>query len=63
MKQPELKKVTVNKLRQDLLARRFAIPKLQRNFVWDSGRAAKLLDSMYCWRRPKVDPLSAVMPV
>lgn len=47
MKQPELKKVTVSKLRQDLLARRFAIPKLQRNFVWDSGRAAKLLDSMY----------------
>jgi hypothetical protein len=29
------------------LQRRFAVPKLQRNFVWDAGRAAKLLDSMY----------------
>ena len=24
-----------------------AIPKLQRNFVWDARRAAKLLDSIY----------------
>ncbi len=34
-------------LHNDLLARRFAVPKLQRNFVWDAGRAAKLLDSIY----------------
>lgn len=47
MKQPELTKATVRTLRGDLLARRFAIPKLQRNFVWDSGRASRLLDSMY----------------
>jgi len=25
----------------------FAVPKLQRNFVWDAGRAAKLLDRIY----------------
>ena len=30
-----------------LLARRFPVPKLQRNFVWDVGRAAKLLDRIY----------------
>lgn len=42
-----MKKVSVRKLRTHLLARCFAIPKLQRNFVWDPGRAAKLLDSMY----------------
>ena len=35
-------------LHNDLLARRFAIPKLQRNFVRDAGRAAKLLDKMCC---------------
>jgi hypothetical protein len=34
-------------LHHDLLARRFAVPKLQRNFVWDAGRAAKLLDSIH----------------
>jgi hypothetical protein len=37
----------VRKLRVHLLARKFAVPKLQRNFVWDAGRAAKLLDSIY----------------
>ena len=34
-------------LHNDLLARLFAVPKLQRNFVWDPGRAAKLMDSVY----------------
>src|SRR2546427_4728566 len=47
MKPPTIKKVSIRKLRTHLLARRFAVPKLQRNFVWDPGRAAKLLDSMY----------------
>lgn len=47
MKPPTLKAVSVKALRRDLLARRFAIPKLQRNFVWDARRAAKLLDSVY----------------
>src|SRR4051812_43771120 len=47
MKVPELKHWTVRTLYQQLRNRSFAIPKLQRNFVWDAGRAAKLLDSMY----------------
>jgi len=47
MKPPTLAPIRIQKLRGYLLARRFAIPKLQRNFVWDSGRAAKLLDSIY----------------
>ena len=47
MKSPELTKLSIRTLRGHLLARRFAVPKLQRNFVWDPGRAAKLLDSIY----------------
>lgn len=47
MKPPSIEKFRVKALRQHLLDRRFSIPKLQRNFVWNSGRAAKLLDSIY----------------
>jgi len=47
MNPPTLDKMPIRKLRAHLLARRFAVPKLQRNFVWDAGRAAKLLDSIY----------------
>lgn len=47
MKPPVLSTRKVRALRRDLQARRFAVPKLQRNFVWDAGRAAKLLDSIY----------------
>jgi hypothetical protein len=47
MKPPTLESIRIQKLRGHLLARRFAIPKLQRNFVWDSRRAANLLDSVY----------------
>jgi hypothetical protein len=47
MKPPELTPLSVEELRDHLLAHRFAVPKLQRNFVWDPQRAAKLLDSMY----------------
>jgi hypothetical protein len=47
MKPPTTKNVPIRKLRQQLLARQFAVPKLQRNFVWDPRRAAKLLDSIY----------------
>src|SRR5262245_38146099 len=47
MKPPVLSTRKVKALRRDLHARRFAIPKLQRNFVWDARRAAKLLDSIY----------------
>src|SRR5262245_16665852 len=39
--------MTVKELHGHLIERRFAIPKLQRNFVWDAGRAAKLLDSIF----------------
>jgi len=46
MKPANLTRRTIKSLRSDLLARRFAVPKLQRNFVWDPGRAAKLLDSI-----------------
>ena len=48
MKAPTLSKRTIRSLRDPLLHdHKFAIPKLQRNFVWDAGRAAKLLDSIY----------------
>jgi len=47
MKPPELATWKIKRLRRHLLAHCFAVPKLQRNFVWDPGRAAKLLDSMY----------------
>ena len=47
MKPPELMKWKISKLHHLLLKRCFAVPKLQRNFVWDAGRAAKLLDSIY----------------
>jgi hypothetical protein len=47
VKPATVKERTVQSLHNDLLKRRFAVPKLQRNFVWDAGRAAKLLDSIY----------------
>ena len=48
MKAPTLTRRTIRSLRDPLLHdHKFAIPKLQRNFVWDAGRAAKLLDSIY----------------
>src|SRR5437867_4970203 len=47
MKPPTLTKIRIRRLRDYLLDRRFAVPKLQRNFVWDAGRSAKLLDSIY----------------
>lgn len=47
MKSPAPDKLPLKKLHTHLLERRFAIPKLQRNFVWDAKRAAKLLDSIY----------------
>src|SRR5436853_5970067 len=47
MKPPVLETWKLAELRQQLSHRSFAVPKLQRNFVWDAGRAAKLLDSMY----------------
>jgi Protein of unknown function DUF262 len=48
MKSPTLTPRMIRALRDPLLHdHKFAIPKLQRNFVWDAGRAAKLLDSIY----------------
>ncbi len=48
MKSPTLKAQTIRSLRRPLLQdHKFAVPKLQRNFVWDAGRAAKLLDGIY----------------
>jgi hypothetical protein len=39
-------KIKVAKLLNDVNEGRFAIPKLQREFVWDGKKAAKLLDSI-----------------
>src|ERR1700722_17622187 len=47
MKAPDLKHWSVQTLYYYLRKRSFAVPKLQRNFVWDARRAAKLLDSIY----------------
>jgi hypothetical protein len=47
MKSPTPTHLKIKSLHRLLQDRRFAIPKLQRNFVWDAGRAAKLLDSIY----------------
>ncbi len=47
MKPAELRPWKISSLHTLLLQKRFAVPKLQRNFVWDGNRAAKLLDSIY----------------
>src|SRR5436309_2665139 len=48
MHAPKLTRQTIGSLRRQLLFdHKFAVPKLQRNFVWDANRAAKLLDSIY----------------
>jgi len=47
MKPPELTTWRISRLHNLLLSRCFAVPKLQRNFVWDAARAAKLMDSVY----------------
>lgn len=47
MKSAIFKQWAIKDIRQHLLCRRFAVPRLQRNFVWDARRAAKLLDSIY----------------
>lgn len=41
-----IEKKEVRQLLADIDARRFAIPKLQREFVWDGPKAARLLDSI-----------------
>jgi hypothetical protein len=47
MRPPVLQTWKLADIREYLLQRCFAVPKLQRNFVWDAGRSAKLLDSIY----------------
>lgn len=47
MKSPLFHHKSVRQLRQKLEERVFAIPKLQREFVWNGKKAAALLDSMY----------------
>ncbi len=47
MKPAKLMSWSVQTLHSHLRDKRFAIPKLQRNFVWDGNRAASLLDSIY----------------
>ena len=41
-----IRKRSIAKLLRDVDAGRFAIPHLQREFVWDGPKAAKLLDSI-----------------
>lgn len=47
MKQPTVIQLPLRKIRHRLIERVFAVPKLQREFVWDGPRAADLLDSIY----------------
>ena len=43
----KISKKTVQSFLRDVDGGRFAVPKLQREFVWDGPKAAKLLDSIY----------------
>lgn len=47
MKPPQIKHLSIQRLHQKLNDRIFAVPKLQREFVWDGRKAATLFDSMY----------------
>lgn len=47
MKSPLVRQLSIRTLRAKLVERRFAVPKLQREFVWNGPRAAQLLDSIY----------------
>ncbi len=42
-----IRKRSIKSLLRDIDVGRFAIPKLQREFVWDGRKSAKLLDSIY----------------
>lgn len=46
MKPPKVKHISVVDLRKRFSERVFAVPKLQREFVWNGARAAALLDSI-----------------
>jgi hypothetical protein len=47
MKPPRFERMTVRQIRHQLDDRVFAVPKVQREFVWNGPRAAALLDSVY----------------
>lgn len=47
MNQPTVIELPIRKIRHRLVERVFAVPKLQREFVWDGAKAADLLDSIY----------------
>jgi hypothetical protein len=47
MKAPRIRKLSIQRLHHKLRQRIFAVPKLQREFVWNGTRAAALLDSVY----------------
>ena len=58
----DVQKQTVTQLLRYIDQGRFAVPKLQREFVWDGPKAAKLLDSIQArmpigvvmiWNTPK----------
>src|SRR6266550_2325962 len=44
---PVFRSIEVKDLRRQLDEGRFAVPKLQRAFVWNGRKAAMLLDSIY----------------
>ncbi len=47
MKTPQIKQISIRRLHRHLSDHIFAIPKLQREFVWNGAKAAALLDSIY----------------
>lgn len=47
MKPPRIQMLSIQRLHHKLRQRVFAVPKLQREFVWNGARAAALLDSVY----------------
>lgn len=46
MKAPQIQHLSIRRLHQLLAERVFAVPKLQREFVWDGRKAATLFDSI-----------------
>lgn len=47
MKAPQIRMASIRSVHHKLTDRIFAVPKLQREFVWDGGKAAALLDSIF----------------
>jgi len=47
MRPPRVLRLSIKQLHQKLRQRVFAVPRLQREFVWNGTRAAALLDSIF----------------